>query len=209
MRGVLINNICYCKSLDSGVFLSDKSMNRMFSSGQIQNEQKIKPQYTSNMKLKRGFVTPVLTLIFLVVALSGVLMFFHLLDGYTTTIHEFLGLTFVLFSILHLVINWRSLKSYFRKKTFLISTAVVLVLSIFLIVVDNNHKDHNEILIEKLVTAPIAEICVVLGTDISHVEMILGSNNQIVGEQETIKSLAERNSLTPQKLLARIIEDQQ
>ena len=161
------------------------------------------------MKLKRGFVTPVLTLIFLVVALSGLLMFFHLLDGYTTAIHEIMGLAFVLFSILHLVINWRSTKSYFPKKIFLISAAVVLVLSVFLVVVDTTHKDRNQMLIEQIVTAPIAETCVVLRIDISQLKSLIGADDLIVEEQETIESLAERYNITPEKLLVWIVEDQQ
>ena len=144
------------------------------------------------MKLKRGFVTPVLTLIFLVVALSGLLMFFHLLDGYTTAIHEIMGLAFVLFSILHLVINWRSTKSYFPKKIFLISAAVVLVLSVFLVVVDSTHNHHDDVLIEKLVTAPIAETSIVLGMGITQLGDLIGSDDLIVGEREAIESLARR-----------------
>ncbi len=159
------------------------------------------------MKLKRGFVTPVLTLIFLVVALSGLLLFFHLLDGYTTAIHEIMGLTFVLFSILHLVINWRSMKSYFPKKIFLISAAVVLLLSVFLVEVDTTHKDRNQMLIEQIVTAPIAETCVVLGIDISQLKGLIGADDLVVGEQETIASLARRNDMSPGKLLALIVEN--
>lgn len=150
-----------------------------------------------------------LTLIFLVVALSGLLMFFHLLDGYTTAIHEIMGLAFVLFSILHLVINWRSTKSYFPKKIFLISAAVVLVLSVFLVVVDTTHKDRNQMLIEQIVTAPIAETCVVLRIDISQLKSLIGADDLIVEEQETIESLAERYNITPEKLLVWIVEDQQ
>jgi len=160
------------------------------------------------MKLKRGFVTPVLILIFLIVALSGILMFFHLLDDYTTAIHEIMGLTFVLFSILHLVINWRSTKSYFPNKIFLISAAVVLLLSIFLVVVDATHKDRNDVLIEKLVTAPIAETCVVLGIEITQLGSLIGVDDLIVGEQETVESLARRYNLSPGKLLALIVENQ-
>lgn len=70
-------------------------MNRIYTPGHIQKNKLLN---ASKMKLKRGFVTQVLTL------------------------------AFVLFSILHLVINWRSTKSYFPKKIFLISAAVVLLL---------------------------------------------------------------------------------
>lgn len=151
-------------------------MNRIYTPGHIQKNKLLN---ASKMKLKRGFVTQVLTL------------------------------AFVLFSILHLVINWRSTKSYFPKKIFLISAAVVLLLSAFLIVVDSTHKDRNDVLIEKLVTAPIGETCVVMGIDISQLKGLIGADDLIVEEQETIESLAERYNITPEKLLVWIVEDQQ
>lgn len=42
------------------------------------------------MKLSRNYVTPFVSLVFIVVGLSGLLMFFHLFDGYTEIAHEYL-----------------------------------------------------------------------------------------------------------------------
>src|SRR5690554_7974283 len=71
------------------------------------------------MRLMRNFVTPVLTVIFVMVALTGMLMFFHLFDGYTEVVHEILGLFFVVCTILHIILNWKALKLHFKKKVFL------------------------------------------------------------------------------------------
>lgn len=51
------------------------------------------------MKPSRNYVTPFITIIFLAVGLSGVLMCFHLLVGYTEVVHEVLG---IFFSMLYL-----------------------------------------------------------------------------------------------------------
>ncbi|MGK9120968.1 DUF4405 domain-containing protein [Olivibacter jilunii] len=69
------------------------------------------------MKLRK-YITPFITLVFLVVALSGLLMLFHLFDGYTEVMHESLGLVFVIFAIFHILVNWKSLKIHFGKKVF-------------------------------------------------------------------------------------------
>ncbi len=83
----------------------------------------------------------------------------------------------------------------------------VLIL-IFLVVLDSTHKDRNDVLIEKLVTAPIAETCIVLGIDISQLRSLIGADDLVVGEQERIASLARRYDMPPGKLLALIVENQ-
>jgi len=57
------------------------------------------------MKLNRNYVTPFISLVFLVVGLTGVLMFFHLFDGYTEVVHEYMGMFFVICAISHIVLN--------------------------------------------------------------------------------------------------------
>src|SRR5690554_7727665 len=74
------------------------------------------------MKLSRSFITPLITIIFLVVGLSGLLMFFHVFDGYTEVVHEILGLFFVVFSVLHVILNWKAFKIYFKMRVFILST---------------------------------------------------------------------------------------
>ena len=87
-----------------------------------------------NMKIKREFITPYITFLFLVIGLSGIFRFIHVFDDYTEIVHEFLGLAFVIFSALHIIINWKSLKIHFKKKMFVTSAIVVLLLSVGLII---------------------------------------------------------------------------
>jgi hypothetical protein len=55
------------------------------------------------MKLNREMITPYLGAIFIVVSVTGMLMFFHLPDNYTNVVRELLGLTFSSFAILHII----------------------------------------------------------------------------------------------------------
>mgnify|MGYP000869958899 CR=1 FL=1 len=70
------------------------------------------------MKLNRNYVTPFISLVFLVVGISGVLMFFHLFDGYTEVVHEVLGVFFMICAVMHIVLNWKPLKMHFKKAFF-------------------------------------------------------------------------------------------
>ena len=60
----------------------------------------------------KSLATPLTSIIFLVVAISGVLMYFHLLDKYTKDVHEIFGLVFVVVSLIHIFFNWKSMKNH-------------------------------------------------------------------------------------------------
>ena len=114
------------------------------------------------MKIKREFVTPYITFLFLVIGLSGIFRFIHVLDDYTQIVHEALGLAFVIFSVLHIIINWRSLKIHFKKRMFVTSAIVVLLFSVGLVIFGKLHVNEERIIMEKLFKAPIANVFSVL-----------------------------------------------
>lgn len=93
------------------------------------------------MKLHRNIITPCLAVLFGVTALSGVMMYFQICNRSIKTVHEQLGIAFVLFSVLHALINWKALKTHFKKKTFIISGIVVLILSLGLMAVGKTGTD--------------------------------------------------------------------
>lgn len=70
------------------------------------------------MNLNRNYITPFISLVFLVVGLSGLLMFFHLFDGYTEVVHELLGVFFVICAMFHIILNWKALKIHFKRGVF-------------------------------------------------------------------------------------------
>ncbi|MBI5540755.1 MAG: DUF4405 domain-containing protein [Bacteroidia bacterium] len=158
------------------------------------------------MKIKRNFVTPYLTFVFLVVGFSGILMFFHLFDDYTKVVHELLGLTFVLFSALHIIINWTSLKSHFRKKIFITSGVVVLLISVAFIILEKVHGNNERIVIEKLVKAPISSSFTVLNVDYNKAKIILKNNNITIGDSKTIEEICVRNQKSSNEIIELIVK---
>ncbi|MCL2329871.1 MAG: DUF4405 domain-containing protein [Phycisphaerae bacterium] len=57
----------------------------------------------------RKVVNPILVVTGVVVMVSGVCMFFHFQSHTMVEIHEILGLTFVVLSVIHIVLNWQAL----------------------------------------------------------------------------------------------------
>jgi hypothetical protein len=102
------------------------------------------------MRLSRNFVTPFITIVFLVVALSGLLMFFHIFDGYTEVVHEILGLFFVILTVFHIILNWKALKIHFKKRVFITAAIAVAVISVLLIVQQHYNPKFDTILLERI-----------------------------------------------------------
>lgn len=65
------------------------------------------------MKLERSWVTPLVGGLFLLIAVTGILMFFHIDTGLNKVAHEWLGLLMVVVVILHMVLNFKGLKKSF------------------------------------------------------------------------------------------------
>lgn len=82
---------------------------------------------------KREYVTPLMVLSFMVVAVTGTLMLLHVRSRPLGHLHEWMGLFFVIVGIIHVVLNWSVLKTYFKRTPMRISLAVVLLLSLVLL----------------------------------------------------------------------------
>ena len=158
------------------------------------------------MKLSRSFITPLITIIFLVVALTGLLMFFHVFDGYTEVVHEILGLFFVVFSVLHVILNWKALKIHFKKRVFILMTIFVAVISILLVIQQQKSPKFDTILIERITNAPIGDVVKVLQVDSVEVVKKLEVNGIIYEEGATMKEIWTNNNVKPEKLFDLIIE---
>lgn len=65
------------------------------------------------MKISREWATPLTIGVFGLMAVTGVLMFFHLDTRLNKLAHEWLGWAMIAFAILHIMANWLAFKRYF------------------------------------------------------------------------------------------------
>ena len=65
------------------------------------------------MKFERKWVTPLVGGSFLLIAVTGILMFFHVDTGLNKAAHEWLGLLMVVAVVLHIVLNFKGFKNSF------------------------------------------------------------------------------------------------
>ena len=106
----------------------------------------------------RDIATSFTTTTFLVIGISGVMMFFHFFDSSVKELHEILGLAFVVAAVLHVIMNWKSMKNYFSKKIFISAVIIVAVISgIFISVNSSKAENPKKLLMQKVLDASIID----------------------------------------------------
>lgn len=158
------------------------------------------------MKFNRNYITPFITLVFLVVAISGLLMLFHVFDGYTEVVHELLGAGFVIVAVFHILVNWKPLKIHFGKKVFLPTAVAVLLIACTLIMLEIVNPPIDLIIMEKIVKAPIPDAFKALNIDQAKAVQVLKSNGILIGNAKTIEEIWINNEASPEDVISLLIK---
>jgi len=158
------------------------------------------------MKLNRNYITPFISLVFLVVGLSGLMMFFHLFDGYTEVVHELLGLFFIICVIFHIILNWNALKIHFKKGVFVPALLGMLTISAAFVVLERLDPPVDIIIINRVIKAPIHEAFKVLDVDFLEAYKRLEANGISMAQVKTIEDIWISNNVDPEKVIDLITE---
>lgn len=163
------------------------------------------------MKIKQKFATPIALWSFLIVGLSGVLMFIDLKTKNLVLIHEYVGLILILGIFLHSVANLKPFKSYFTKEKGVIFGVVFIAICVvfYLFYPQPKNMKKGKILNDVLQTSlnksvdntlfyfdinedSFSEFCSKNSFDCSNLEM-------------SLKEFAIKNSKKPEELAVEIL----
>jgi len=150
----------------------------------------------------REIATSFTTLTFVVIAISGVMMFFHFNDMLVKDLHEILGLVFVIAAFLHVIVNWKSMKNYFSKKIFIGATIITTIVSgLFIYQGSNNTDNPKMVMMQKVLNAPLIDSFKLLNGNYENAIKKLASQNINIVDNKTIKTLAKANKISPFKIV--------
>ena len=91
----------------------------------------------------RNWLSPAAALCFLVVAVTGVLMFFHVRLPAIRFLHELLSLVLVVVGTWHIALNFKRLLIYLATRTAKITLGVGLLICSALVVLGVFHDQHE------------------------------------------------------------------
>jgi hypothetical protein len=154
-----------------------------------------------NKFLKRDIATSLTTFLFVVIAITGSLMFFHILDNYTKDLHEILGLAFIAIVFFHVFFNWKSMKSYFTKKTFLFSGMLILLVSFGFIFNAPKGDNPKRTIIDSVLNAPIKDSLLLLNTNLKDAKEKLEKEGIKIGKAISFEEIANQNKTSPFRIV--------
>ncbi len=80
--------------------------------------------------VKKCYISPVIAATFVAVSVTGVLMMLHIRFPGIKSMHEWLGVGFLLAGLLHLILNWKAFLSYFHGPAAFVGLALVFLAAV-------------------------------------------------------------------------------
>lgn len=158
------------------------------------------------MKLDRKYVTPFISLLFVVLAITGIFMLFHLFDGYTEVAHELIGIGFVLAAILHIILNWKGLKVHFMKRVFMPATIAVTALTSTFVYLERKQLPLDIVIVDKTFKAPLKESCKILNIDYLIAIKKLEEKGYKISDIKTLEDIWKKNETDPQEVIELLMD---
>lgn len=151
---------------------------------------------------KRDIATSFTSLMFLVIGISGVMLYFHFYDMQVRELHETLGLVFVVATIFHIFVNWKSMKNYFSKTIFIFALIMTtLVASGFIIKSLNQDVNPKLLVIQSILKAPLEKSFDLLDVKYNDaIKKLEVQNIKILGNK-TIFEIAKANETSPFRIV--------
>lgn len=156
--------------------------------------------------IPRNILSALLTVMFAVVSITGVMMFFKIRILSSETLHIWLGFAFVTISCLHLLKNWSGFRSYFKKRSTLLSILFgFLVILAFVIppLVSPLEKGVNPkgAVIGAMMSAPLSKVAVFVDLDEEMMVKVLADKQIVASSKQSVSEIAKANGKTNDEIL--------
>jgi hypothetical protein len=152
----------------------------------------------------RAWATPLTIGAFVLMAATGILMFFGWRGGLISEVHEWFSWLFLAGAVAHLVVNYRPLTLHLKSRwgrTILAASAVVLVVAVLPSGVRTNHQLPG--LVERaLVAAPLSTVANLANVAPADLESRLRAHSVVAAMQQSVREVSEQNHLSEHGLLA-------
>jgi len=144
-----------------------------------------------NLNPHRPWITPLVIGTFVLMAVTGSLMFFHLDSGLNKTAHEWLGWAMVAAVLLHLLMNVNAFKRYFTQTTgrWVLGASALVLAASFVPLGAAGGKPPFVAPMQALAKAPLSTVAQVAG--ISTTELRAKLNQAGVASQNDAQSVKD------------------
>lgn len=157
--------------------------------------------------ISRPILSALLSLIFVVLAITGIMMFFKIRLLSSETLHIWLGMAFVVAGVLHLIKNWKGFIGYFQKRSTLGALAFgcgVVALFILIPLVSPQDKGVNPKgqVFTAMMNTPLENLARFVNLDVEDMVIKLDEKAHIVASKhQSVREIAKANSKSNDEIL--------
>ncbi|WP_319825651.1 DUF4405 domain-containing protein [Thalassovita sp.] len=142
------------------------------------------------MTTLRKYATPLTMGTFALMAVTGTLLFFHANTMLNKVAHEWIGLAMVAAVGLHVAVNWRAFTQYFKRPVAMgVMGVFVLALGLSFLPAGKQGGRPEFAALRIVVTAPVADLAPMLGTDAQGVIALLDAQDILADPGQSLSDL--------------------
>ncbi len=151
----------------------------------------------------RDWATPLTIGSFLLIAATGVLMFFHLDSGLNKFAHEWLGWVMLAAVGLHAVMHIKSFKRYFTRPDALVVIGIFIALlaASFISPAGKSDKPPHILVMQAVLDAPLPQVAALAGKDTQTLLAQLQTAGIAVESGQNLRSASGPERATQMKVL--------
>ena len=150
-------------------------------------------------------LTTITTALFLVIAVTGVMLLVGVGKGTVKGAHEWLGLVFTLAAVAHGVYHWRPIAAYARRPVLWVATAAVLLATLAFVAPSQTGRsgDPTRTMFETIGAAPLERVALLINVDASEVEARLRTAGiEFADVHQTLREIERSSGKRLPELLA-------
>jgi len=154
-------------------------------------------------KLTIGDVaTSYISIVFLGLSISGVMIYFKLSPSLVANLHRNLGLAFIVIALSHVAGNWKSMKNYFSKKLFFSACLIIPLVSGIFIFQSLTNPSPKALIIKGVIKAPLDEALSILNLKKEVAIKKLQEKGIKFFNQKSLGAIAGSNKISPFKIIS-------
>lgn len=156
--------------------------------------------------IPRNVLSALLSVVFVVVSVTGVMMYFKMRMFSIQTLHIWLGFAFALVGCLHLFKNWQGFCFYFKKRSTLVSVllGVSVTLAFILIPLINpqtkSPSPKNQ-LFSVMMQAPLSKVAAFMDKDADQMLKALAHKQIVASYRQSVAEIAQSNNRSSDEVL--------
>ncbi|CZE50082.1 DUF4405 domain-containing protein [Campylobacter geochelonis] len=158
------------------------------------------------MKIKQIYATTPTIATFIIVVITGVLMYFSIKSATIKEVHEILGMAFVVFSLLHIISNLKPFKNYFKGYKFAFIGVVIVVCAVFLFMPQNTQPNPSKQVYKQILSVNLDKVLALYDVEFKELQTSLKSKNiELLTDKNSIANIAKSANSNDRIIINEII----